>query len=237
MRIPILKFDKLWHLGDLDPNQKYNKGPSQEGNLFSMSRCPEAWQKIVKLGGYPLHEGDRGYTLLDLVALLEPKTRTTRQLRSHIIQWAQKEQLLTPTVVLKAYYEDGETEELMCQIFSLDDREEAEDDQFDEVVETTILTPTEKLRAIHNLRSSALQDAEDFAMIEWARQHAKDQVDGVYWDGDLDPLAYQAPRAGLFEARVESLKQIDYFPGDEDELVQCGRIRWLDISPATELSR
>lgn len=239
MRIPVLKFDTLWHIGELDPNQKFNKGSSLEGNLFSMSRCPAAWRRIVKLGGLPLYQGDLGYTLLDLGVLLYPRTQAARQLRAQMLEWAKKEHLLTPRAVLKGYYEDCELEETVYRVFSIEDLEEAQSEQYEKVVQDTILTATDKLRAIHNLTAHdhVLKETVDFAMIEWARAHAKDQIDGVYWDEQLEPLAYSAPRAGLFEARAESLRQIDSFPCDEDDLVERGRIQWIDLSSDIELSR
>ena len=43
-KLPTRKVDALWHWGSLDASQKFERGPSYEGNLFSMSVCPEAWQ-------------------------------------------------------------------------------------------------------------------------------------------------------------------------------------------------
>lgn len=236
MRIPIITFDKLWHIGELDHNQKYNKGSSQEGNLFSMSRCPAAWRQIVKLGGYPLHEGDQGYALLDLDVIMHPKSRTARQLNTSILRWAQQQDLLLPVEVLRASYFDCEFDEMVDQLFPLERVEETEDEQYETVVQETILTATQQLKAIHHLRDNSLEQAVDFAIIEWARAHAGRQLDGVYWHDRLDPYSYRAPRAGMFEAKVESLRRMAYFPEDEETLVQGGRARWMSLDITNELS-
>ena len=237
MRVPIIKVDRLWHIGDLDITRKYTCGTSQEGNLFSVSRCPAAWRQIVKLGGFDLYVGNADYALMDMLSITHPATRAGRQLQSHVRQWAYQQELLEPRTVLQGRYYDDELGQTCLVQLTPQDVEDADPDQYEQIDRVIIHAPTEKLCKIHNLRSSRDEEAFDFALIEWARTHHGTTLDGVYWNQHYNPSAYQAPRAGLFEAKIEKLSKCDSFPANEQELIRVGRISWTELQPETQYSQ
>ncbi|MDT8925488.1 hypothetical protein RBE51_22140 [Pseudomonas taiwanensis] len=237
MRVPIIKVDQLWHIGDLDITRKFARGTSQEGNLFSVSRCPAAWRQIVKLGGFDLHVGNAGYTLMDMLSITHPTTQAGRQLHAQVKRWAYQRGLLESRSILQGQYYDDELEQTCLIRLTEQDVDDAEPDHYERIDQVTIHAPTEKLCEIHNLRSSADTDAFDFALIEWARIHHRATLDGVYWNEDYKPSAYSAPRAGLFEANIEHLIKCDTYPDNEHELIQVGRISWAQLQPQTQYSQ
>lgn len=215
MRIPIIKVDKLWHIGDLDITRKFACGTSQEGNLFSVSRCPSAWRQIVKLGGFDLYVGNAGYTLMDMLSITHPTTRSGRQLQSQVRQWAYQQGLLEPRTILQGRYYDDELEQTCLVQLTSQEAEDAEPDQYEQIDQVIIHVATEKLNKIHNLQKSQDAEAFDFAAIEWARTQHRIALDGVYWNQRYSPSSYQAPRAGLFEANIGKLIKCEAFPANE----------------------
>jgi hypothetical protein len=230
VRIPIISFEKLWHLGDLDISRKHACGHSQEGNLFSMSRCPAAWQQIVKLGGAPLYEGDTGYTLLDMLSVTHPSTKAGKQLKSVIRQWAYDNAMLEEGAIVQGHYFDDELGRICVVNLTQEEADSAEPDEYDVLHTTSVDLATEKLKSIHNLKKTGVEDAFDFAVIEWARGRSGAKLDGVYWNQAYNPKAYSAPRAGIFEAKIQTLVKLDGFPGDEQELVQVGKVQWRNLT-------
>lgn len=231
MRIPTLSVDKLWHIGDLDITRKYACGESQEGNLFSVSRCPRAWQQIVKLGGFDLYEANAGYTLLDMLDITHAQTQAGRHLQAEIRRWGYQQGLLQKETLYQGQYYDDELEDTCLISLTEDEASIAEaEGEYECVLKKDVDAATSKLRDIHHLRSNHLGDAFDFAVIEWARTHVAHEVDGVYWDQHYNPDCYCAPRAGLFEAKIDRLTKCESFPDNEEELIHLGKRKWIHIS-------
>lgn len=228
MKIPTISAKSLWHWGDLDIKDRYKNGVSLEGNLFSMSACPRAWQQIARLGGSSLHVRDQDSTLLDMHSILDGTDRNAKQLRQRIEDWAIKEKLIEYREVYQISEYDDELES--CRIFEFTTLAEAEREAQEadgEITAIKKLIGTQKLNMSHHQLESTLLGFE-YAVIDWAREHISDTVLGVYWDEKLDPLAYSAPRAGMFDPKTLGLAPATYVPDDEDIHEVISDVRWVN---------
>ena len=88
MKLPVIAFDTVYHLGTLDPSLRGKEGgavggDSQEGHLLSVSTCPDAWRSIARIGGVDLHamtiqEGGPAL-FFDIHALNDPEHTRLRE--------------------------------------------------------------------------------------------------------------------------------------------------------------
>lgn len=229
MKIPTISAKNLWHWGDLDINERYKNGVSLEGNLFSMSACPMAWQQIARLGGAPLHIRNEPTDLLDMLTVLGGTSSHAKQLRRQVETWALQQGLVAYQEIYQVTEYDDEIEDYRTMEFASHDEasEEAELTEA-EIVPVRKLIGTPALNALHHQPASCLLGFE-YALIEWARAHLDGQIQGVYWAERLDPLAYSAPRAGLFNAQSLNLQPTPFAPDDEEALDSIGEVRWIKV--------
>ncbi len=196
MRIPIVKADSLWHWGDLDINRKGENWGVLEGNLFSMSACPNAWSQICNLGEKPLHKSIASAFLIDAYAIYSSHAHYAKKIRKEIEQWGLNEGLLSldKVYVLEKHNKETGSED---QIFYMSRNQAiaAVDDCSDlDCIE--MLVPTERFKAIHGFTQNAVIRS-DYVLIDWAR--ANTYVDGVFWSDHSNLAGHCAPRCGLFK--------------------------------------
>ncbi len=219
IRLPLVEASRLWHIGSMDYTQRGVRGTSLEGNLFSVSACPQAWRSIARLGGGELHSSRRPVRLLDMLsALQDPEYQT---LRDAVTAYGLERGLLKQVEAFKAI---GYDDELDREFYSLHETREAADDESVEVEVVTALLATESLKQIHALPSGAIPGLE-YAMIEWLRERVpalpaagEVPVAGVYWDEDYAPGGYSAPRGGLFNPVFAGFESADHWPSDREAL-------------------
>lgn len=228
MKIPTISAKSLWHWGDLDIKDRYRNGVSLEGNLFSMSACPKAWQQIARLGGAPLHVRDQSTELLDMHTVLFGTNRFAKDLRKLVEDWALAQKLVEYRDLYQISEFDDELEDYRIMEFASLAEAENEASELDiEVVTIRKLVGTPILNRSHHQPEGNLLGFE-YALIDWARAHVSDKVLGVYWDEKLDPLSYSAPRAGMFESHTLALAPAPYVPDDEDVHELISEVRWIN---------
>lgn len=229
MKIPIISAENLWHWGDLDIRNRYRNGRSLEGNLFSMSACPDAWCQIARLGGSSLHVRNEPSQLLDMLSVLYGKDRASAGLRQIVETWAAKAGLVEMRDVYRIESFDDESESTYFTEY-LDLAEatlEADEDQ--EIISVVKLVGTSRLAKIHNLSERDIVGFE-YALIDWAKETLSAHIQGVYWSETLDPECYSAPRAGMFDSQSLNLKPAAYIPDDEDGLLSIGETQWITLN-------
>lgn len=202
----LFRLRTMTHIGTLDPAHKGERGESLEGAGLSVSRHPEAWEAIARLGGAPWWEADaRALKLLHGHLLV---TRHAEALR----QWGLEQGLVEPATAYVVSWMDGETEE-PCS-FWMTTREEAEaearfrDEEGDEsrVEERPTVAPTAKLLAFmaHDPKRAGQVTPTVLDDLATAWAHARG-LDGVWWADRLDPQALSAPRGVVFPEQVHRL--------------------------------
>lgn len=231
LRAPLITIDRLWHLGSLKQSEKGSQGPSYEGNLLSVSACPQAWQAIGRFGGRSVHITTRVMRLLDILTLIYGKDTESANLRQQIIEQSLSNGLLQADSVYRyTYYDDELEQDVHCDFRSQDEALLEADGDTDSVQCISGYFASEKLLAIHRQPSGGIEGI-DFAVVEWARDKG---FDGVYWDETLDPLGYSAPRGGLFPKAMRFFKEAHEMPDDEDGLAGVGVSKWENIDEKVE---
>lgn len=215
MKFPIRNQDVWYHVGDMEKKRK--KG-SYEGAGLSVSEVPNSWRRIARLSGEIYKFEKENARFLDMVYLSIP-------IRKEIFQWAElKGYLITENLWVYRYYDD-EYENFYEREFaslaeakvevdweSMDEEEqemlmkrnktEEEADEFNATLyEVKRYQATEKLLKLEEWTGSCMsQQAEDFAIIRYADEVLK--LDGVYWDEEHDPIRLSAPRAVIFQSKL-----------------------------------
>lgn len=232
-KLPIRKAASLWHWGSLDASQKFERGASYEGNLFSMSACPEAWQRISKLGGKQLHLKPGSTTLLDMYSILEAKTPTAKALEQEISEWGVAHGLMEARTIFRLSWHDDELDALRCHDYNTREDAEAEMEEDDEktLSQSRTLVGTQELLSRHGFRPHDIIGVQ-FAMIEWAKERFPGVLAGVYWSDSYDPYNGLAPCAGLFPFDMSSLTAVEDFPDDEDALNGVSKVKWVEFGKA-----
>lgn len=230
-KLPTRKVDALWHWGSLDAGQKFERGPSYEGNLFSMSACPEAWRQICRFGGKQLHTKADSSTLLDMHSILDGKSKAAKALKQEISDWGLALGLLEERAIFSVSWYDDELEDEVSTDFLT--RSEAEAELFEDeedgrtLTESLNLVGTASLLSKHGFRGHEIIGVE-YAVIEWAQAKFPGVLDGVYWAEIHDPDIYSAPRAGLFPFDLARLTEAEFVPDDDEALEGVSKPKWVD---------
>lgn len=225
MKIPLVRAEKLWHLGSIDVANAAMD--SQEGNLLSVSACPEAWSSICRLGGRDVHETTKALLLVDLLALLFDEKWASN--RRAIESYGLSKGLLERTSGYEVTWFDDEMESNMRMLFSDLESAEEEAEDWKNIAQVDLLVATPYLLELHRQRPRELSEGIEFAAIEWVREVAGRSVAGVYWDERHDPLIYSSPRGGLFPHAYASLVKVDSYPDDEVGLSMIQATKSLDL--------
>jgi hypothetical protein len=233
-KLPTRKVEALWHWGSLDASRKFERGESYEGNLFSMSACPEAWQQICKLGGEQLHMKGDSSTLLDMHSILYGKTKSAKALKQEISAWGVAQGLLEHKTIFKISWYDDELEDHVSSDYLTREEAENEIDEVEEVTltESSILAGTAQLLAKHGFKGREIIGVE-YAVIEWAQSKFAGVFDGVYWAENHDPDRYSAPRAGMFPFDLSRLTEVEDAPEDDDALEGVSKTKWIEFRSKT----
>lgn len=230
-KLPTRRVAALWHWGSLDAGHKFERGPSYEGNLFSMSACPEAWREICRFGGKQLHTKADTSTLLDMHSILYGKTKVAKALKQEISDWGIAQGLLEEKTIFKVTWYDDELEDHVSTDFLSRSEAEAElfEDEEDErgLTESIKLVGTSSLLSKHGFKGSEIIGVE-YAVIEWVQANFPGVLDGVYWAEIHDPERYSAPRAGMFTFDLASLSAVEDVPEDHEALEGVSKPKWVD---------
>lgn len=183
------KMERLWHVGSLNAADKGKT--SQEGQGLSVSKHPQEWSSIARLGDQVFELRRQGGRFLDFHAL-------TKAQRQSLVAWGIAADLLEMRPMWKLSWLDGETEEGRHCLFSEQSAAQAEADwmreEGTEAVELVAETrPALSAKAVSRIgfKLDALL-AEDMVATFWVEDCT--DADGVWWQDTLDPSALSAPR-------------------------------------------
>ena len=182
--IPELSFQNLYHVGDLNPDSK--KGWSLEGSGMSVSRHPVEWSRIARLSG-DIHEFNVPENrFLDYHSLTDDQ-------KSALDQWGLEKGYIEPVTLYRVTRWDAEADSEMTMTFEgLDEAmEETDEDGFDP-------EPFDGFRATDEYPDKFVDplDYQQVLAAIWVSETAP-ELDGVWWEDNLDVLAYSAPRGVL----------------------------------------
>lgn len=194
---PIIEHVSVAHVGDLDPKRK--RPCSYEGRCLSVSMVPTAWAEIAKLG-------DHGYILTGRGRFLNVLALTDDQ-KLKIVEWALSEGFLQRRRIIRLHTYDSETDEwryIDCtSMREAKDEAEMLDEGTFRFERTSAPMATGKLARLAGYESEDAVDSDlsfDLALIEFASRNL--DVDGVWWEEELDVDALSAPRGAIFPERV-----------------------------------
>lgn len=189
IKLPIQYKDIVYHIGTLDSHHKSNY--SMEGPCVSVSEYPSAWRRIAKLGDNPRHRLYKEDSAF-IDALKVAKYPSSYEL---VQDWAIDRGLASIEKVYRVQRWDDEFESFMHQFFLSPDEAEFEAyDDPDKVTTEQHIVLTEKLAEQMGWnRGNSILSTFDGILIAIAREY-EEQYDGVWWDEDLKPEIFSAPR-------------------------------------------
>jgi hypothetical protein len=210
MKLPIVELPAVYHVGakpKRSGGKKRTTRASWEGSALSVSLHPAAWVRIARLGGarwWKLTRRDatpgRFVSMLDLGGN-----------RIKVLHEAERRGLLVRKRLWRLWWRDTEIDEDVYELY--DDREEAEEyfvdakaelldarmESYSGWVATRLLTnQVGRPSRIGRATDPALD--EDLAILTVLETSG--DVDGVWWDEELNPALHSAPRGGIFQSRL-----------------------------------
>lgn len=196
---PALAFDRLWHVGSMNPADKNDW--SYEGQGLSVSVHPEDWTAIARLGGSPTWELARaGGALLHFHAL-------TSAQRDQIDAWGVEQGFVEPVTRWRVswYDEDlDDTVSMLCETKheALAEAEFREDEDGAEPTPTRVqvLAATATFPD-HTVQPGTTAIREPLAAL-WVSTHRPD-LDGVWFEEEYDPLNLSCPRGVIAKDRLD----------------------------------
>lgn len=206
-RIPTVSFDALFHIGTLDAADKGSHfRSSYEGHGLSVSRDPEEWERIAKLGGLPWWELRRdGNVFLDA-------HRISKVLRSEIERWAIRSDYAVRERVWQVIYYDSELEAelaFLCTSRSAAlEEQEALGDLDARIEPHTTLKGTPRFCEQTGLPVDLGQF--DQLLVLWVEQET--DLDGVWWEDDYGYLS--APRGVIVPSKLPHWQRQQLHPGE-----------------------
>lgn len=218
--LDVIDLDEVFHIGALKPGtlkpSRRKRTRSFEGPGISVSLVPTAWRSIVKLGGLPLFalfkpDGTPG-RFVDLTSA-ENRTKLERMvLDSGLVVPVQ-------SYFVEIYDEEGEVSgELEVPTFALALREADENE--DAIREGVGYKPTKSLLDWWS-KSFTESMPFPFEMATLKLLEEQTDLDGAWWNEELDPIKLSAPRGVIFPNRQVEWKavEIDWSeaPDAEDE--------------------
>jgi len=203
VQFPIKKFSRIYHVGDMAVQPPPNSRSSHEGPCLSVSRTPNAWRHIAKLGMAPIW------------ILSKPKgrfldvCRISKEAWQIINAWAYQEGYAVECLAVMTECADmTENGDDIVKTYTHATREESvrelgEDDEEDIIRRYTEVTPAPTDKLVEYAEQHVnLGFAPDMLALAYA-EHVLG-LDGLYWHSELDMYCYAAPRAGIIRSKLSS---------------------------------
>lgn len=190
-----IEFDLVAHIGEMDRSKK-TRG-SYHGAGLAVSRHPEAWDRIAKIGtvGFILRPAFGPFRFLDRRSMSDDE-------RIQVTEWALADDYLMEAVRFRVSYTDTETDERRYILYTSKEDAEAELEEAEEGALDIVETLEATTRLIASTDQIARQQgrmtgnlAFDLALTCYAEQLL--DVDGVWWTDRLRPQEYSAPYGTL----------------------------------------
>jgi hypothetical protein len=197
MKFPLLHYRWVYHIGTLNPEHK--RRGSLEGSGLSVSRHPREWIRIAQLGGNPVWEMHND----DGVFVDAHKLNETHW---YLIEtWAIKNGWATREHTYRVWQLDEDGEEYYLEFLDYDEAMDEAGDE-DAIEERKAIVMTQALAARMNTHVSPIL-TPGYLVAAYAEDNL--DVDGVWWDDELDVLALSAPRGVIFADRVSDWDAVD----------------------------
>ena len=200
---PVIAQEKVFHVGVMDPAMKgkTHNSTSLEGNGLSVSRHPEEWRSIARLGDAPAWQLTRDGDCLFLDA-----HRVTPEQHVAIARWGAGLGMVQEATVFEAQWvEDGDSysmtslseEYIQQECEELGPEHQLKIRQFAGWVATPLMDETIGFRV-------DLAMVEDLLMTLYAERalYRSHGIQGVWWEDRLDPFSLSAPRGVIHVAAL-----------------------------------
>lgn len=193
--VPVVEFMHLTHVGNLDPVSK--KERSYEGQGLSVSRHPNAWSRIARLGG-------------DIWVLngAPPKLLSYHELSAEQVEditafGVDRGYIVMEDRVEGSWY-DEESEDTMTSIFMTFEEAEYELEEQDGVTLTQVSTPIATEHFPDSTVKAGDSGVEQILATVWVNEVAT-ELDGIWWEDRFDPYALSAPRGVIASRAIEGV--------------------------------
>lgn len=210
-----MKFIKktiVYHIGELDASKKAPH--SHESNLgISVSEVPHSWQRIARVSGDLYRFTNPDGKFLD-------RHKLTKKDKEVIFSWADYYGLIETTEIFGFSYYDDEWEDEMYQEFETREEAEEEAEMHDaEVTSKQSYKATSHLNDIIGWKVEPIM-VEDYLVILYAYEVL--DVDGVWFNDELDSSRLSAPRGTIFDGMLKDWKieKIDMNEVDDREEIE-----------------
>lgn len=189
--LPVKKITKVFHVGDL--NIKNKSSSSLEGSGLSVSKNPEEWRQIARLGNRDL------YLLNNTNGLFLDAYKLNKNQKNNIINWGVEKGYVEPTETYRVLYGDG-------SYMEFDDLKKAKYEAGDEykirLNKIGGLKPTDKLK--FDTKQNRIDILQTFDLLLTVFIENTTDYDGIWWNDRLDVLDYSAPRGVIFNSKLKN---------------------------------
>ena len=186
--LPIDTFDKVHHVGTLDPGHR--KPTSYEGSGFSVSIHPHEWMQIAKLPGYIWTITRTDGEPLRFVSWHD----LTGVQRDHCRAWGVAQGWVAQREVFRVTWHDSELDDTVYMDCDTHSEATAEAEHRDgTLARVAAWRPTVDFPDPRVYRDG---DPTDVLLAHWVRLHRPD-LDGIWWHDTFDPDNLSCPRGVL----------------------------------------
>lgn len=201
MYLPLKKLPDVWHIGSLIAEE--NDPTSYEGNLLSVSTCPDSWQSIAKLSGDLWKFSCPNAFFLDAHAFMKNEAS-----RAAVLFWADAKGLIEQKTVYDAtHFEDDLGRDLTFTFESMEDLEREFDPETVVISERKFVpVMTDKALEKYQLKRNGIEYETDYVLMDWveAKLLPHDaRIKGLWWEDEMNPERLSAPRGGIFPKKLE----------------------------------
>jgi hypothetical protein len=193
--LPIRKINKLFHVGNMNINDKSNF--SLEGSGLSVSVNPKEWRKIAQLGDKDL------YILTNPNGVFVDGNKLNKQQKNNVIGWGVENGYIIQEETYRVYYYDDELEQKVYMEFSTyKEAERQAADVNDIKIYKAGIKPTEKLKIETKQNKIDISQAFDLLLTLYVENETN--YDGIWWNDKLDVSKYSAPRGVIFNSKLNN---------------------------------
>jgi len=194
--LPIKKITTVYHVGEMDIKNKSDF--SLEGSGLSVSKHPDEWRTIARLGDRPLFE------LTNSNAKFIDAYKLKQSDKKQIIEWGVTNKYINKKETYRIYsYNDNDKPQYM----EFNTREEAEA-ELDE--DTKLRVNKNGLESTNKLNRQTKQNKIDniniFDLLLTVYIEQTILYDGIWWNDYLDVRQYSAPRGVIFNSKLKQWK-------------------------------
>lgn len=200
MKLPIFTINKLYHNGNLNPEEKNSF--SNEGQCLSASVCPSAWISITRKYGECHELTKKDAKFLDILQF-----KNNSSFEKRLLKFGKDNGLIEFGKVYEHHFYSGDLEQDMVERSLVKN----EDWNKDDIVEKMDWICTDALieKTGHKSKNIDAKDPRDLLAICYAEHLSLKgdyDLDGVFFDHEYDPVTLSAPAFGIFPHKIKEFK-------------------------------